>query len=125
MSKHCGGNNYNSPLRQEKSTGFDEWYKTVPKKKNDTTSYNLRRAYELAPKEQLDAFVKDPKAHLLTSYPNKSGVYEFVKSKNHPTINKELDWYNSNEPEAKKFKKEYNLDTSKEYYRYVPKKTNK
>ena len=48
---------------------LNNWYvennKTVPKEKNDTTNYNLRRAFELAPKSQLNAFVKDPNAHLL------------------------------------------------------------
>ena len=81
----------NSPLAQEKPkakrSSFDEWYKTVPATKNDTTSYNLRRAYELAPK-------------------------------------KELDWFNSKDSEATQFRKNYKLDTSGEYYKYVP-KTNK
>jgi len=98
---------------------FEEWYKTVPKTKNDISTYNLKRAYELAPKKDLDAFVKDPKAHLLTSYPNKDGVYEFMKSKNHPTVQKEIDWYNSKE--GADFRSKYNLDTSGDYYRYVPK----
>ena len=27
---------------------FTNWYKTVPADRNDTTNYNLKRAYELA-----------------------------------------------------------------------------
>ena len=105
-----------------KRLSFDEWYKTIPKEKNDTSSYNLRRAYELAPQEQLEAF-RTSDAHLMTAYENKkTGEYEFMKSKYHPTINMELDWYNSNEPEAIEFKKNYSLDTSKEYYKYIPRK---
>ena len=115
----------NTPLKQEKTKGkkasFEEWYKTVPATKNDTTSYNLRRAYELAPKKELDDFVKNPETHLLTSYPNKEGSYEFMKSKDHPTVQKELDWFNSNDSEAKQFKKNYNLETSGKYYKYTPK----
>lgn len=102
---------------------FDEWYKTVPATKNDTSNYNLRRAYDLAPQEQLDAFVNDPNAHLNSVYENKqTGNYEFMKSKNHPTLKLELDWYNSNENNAIDFRNKYSLDTNGEYYKYVPKK---
>lgn len=102
---------------------FDEWYKTVPVTKNDTSNYNLRRAYDLAPQEQLDAFVNDPNAHLYSVYENKqTGNYEFMKSKNHPTLKLELDWYNSNEKNAIDFRNKYLLDTNGEYYKYVPKK---
>lgn len=48
----------------------------------------------------------------------------FLKPKGHPTIQKELDWYNSNEPEAIEFRNKYKLDKSGEYYRYIP-RTNK
>lgn len=105
-----------------KKIPFEEWYKTVPKNKNDISTYNLKRAYELAPKKDLDAFVKNPNAHLLTSYPNKDGVYEFMKSKNHPTVEKEIDWYNSKE--GADFRSKYKLDTSGDYYRYIPKNKN-
>lgn len=115
------------PLRRK---SYDDWYKTVPTDRNDTTSYNLRRAYELAPMSELEAWrtssMKDLKAgrnHLRTVYMDpKTGIYEFVKSKNHPTINMELDWYNGNTPDAIDFRKQYDLDTSGDYYRYVPKK---
>jgi hypothetical protein len=101
---------------------FDEWYKTVPKEKNDTSSYNLRRAYDLAPQEQLNDFAKDPNAHLVSVYENpQTGIYEFMKSKHHPTIQKELDWFNSKDPEAVQFRKNYTLDKSGDYYKYVPK----
>jgi hypothetical protein len=103
-----------------KQVPFDQWYKTVPKSKNDTINYNLRRAYELAPQKDLDAFVKNPNAHLMSAYENpETGIYEFMKSKHHSTINKELDWYNSKE--GKDFRNNYNLDTTGDYYRYVPK----
>lgn len=84
--KHADG----GPLKKGK---YEDWYKTVPADRNDTTSYN----------------------------PN-TGVYEFMKSKNHPTLHFETDWYNSNDPEAVKFRKDYDLDMSGDYYKYVPKK---
>jgi hypothetical protein len=109
-----------SLVKSNEKLSFDDWYKTIPKEKNDTSNYNLRRAYELAPQEQLDAF-QNSDAHLMTAYENKlTGEYEFMKSRNHPTINMELDWYNSNDPKAIEFRNNYKLDTSREYYKYIP-----
>lgn len=113
-----------------KKKTFEDWYKTIPADRNDTTSYNLRRAYELAPYDELEAWrtssVKDleeGKNHLRSVYLNpNTGVYEFMKSKNHPTLHFETDWYNSDDPEAVKFRKDYDLDMSGDYYKYVPKK---
>ena len=109
---------------------FNSWYKTVPTDRNDTLNYNLRRAYELAPKQELEQWrtssfqdLKNGKNHLRSVYENpNTGIYEFMKSKHHPTIQKELDWYNSNDKEAVNFRKSYSLDTSGDYYKYVPKK---
>lgn len=113
-----------------KKKSFEDWYKTVPVDRNDTTSYNLRRAYELAPYNELEAWrtssIEDLNAgknHLRSVYRNpNTGVYEFMKSKNHPTLHFETDWYNSNDPEAVEFRKNYDLDMSGDYYKYVPKK---
>lgn len=113
-----------------KNIPFEDWYKTVPTDRNDTTAYNLRRAYELAPFDELEAWrtssVKDlnsGKNHLRSVYLNPdTGIYEFMKSKNHPTLHFETDWYNSNDPEAIKFRNNYNLDMNGDYYKYVPKK---
>ena len=106
---------------------FESWYETVPSDRNDTTSYNLRRAFELAPKEELEAWrtssvedLRNGKNHLNSVYLNpKTGIYEFMKAKNHPTLKYELEWYNS---KAIKFRNAYDLDTSGDYYKYVPKK---
>lgn len=109
---------------------FESWYETVPSDRNDTTSYNLRRAFELAPKEELEAWrtssvedLRNGKNHLNSVYLNpKTGIYEFMKAKNHPTLKYELEWYNSKDPEAVKFRNAYDLDTSGDYYKYIPKK---
>ena len=113
-----------------KKKTFEDWYKTIPADRNDTTSYNLRRAYELAPYNELEAWrtssmrdLKAGKNHLRTVYKDpKTGIYEFTKSKNHPTLHFETDWYNSDDPEAVKFRNDYDLDMSGDYYKYVPKK---
>lgn len=109
---------------------FESWYETVPSDRNDTTSYNLRRAFELAPKEELEAWrtssvedLRNGKNHLNSVYLNpKTGIYEFMKAKNHPTLKYELEWYNSKDPEEIKFRNAYDLDMSGDYYKYVPKK---
>lgn len=109
---------------------FESWYETVPSDRNDTTSYNLRRAFELAPKEELEDWrtssvedLRNGKNHLNSVYLNpKTGIYEFMKAKNHPTLKYELEWYNSKDPEAIKFRNAYDLDMSGDYYKYVPKK---
>ena len=109
---------------------FESWYETVPSDRNDTTSYNLKRAFELAPKEELEAWrtssvedLRNGKNHLNSVYLNpKTGIYEFMKAKNHPTLKYELEWYNSKDPEAIKFRNAYDLDMSGDYYKYVPKK---
>lgn len=109
---------------------FESWYETVPSDRNDTTSYNLRRAFELAPKEELEVWrtssvedLRNGKNHLNSVYLNpKTGIYEFMKAKNHPTLKYELEWYNSKDPEAIKFRNAYDLDMSGDYYKYVPKK---
>ena len=104
---------------------FESWYETVP-----SDRYNLRRAFELAPKEELEAWrtssvedLRNGKNHLNSVYLNpKTGIYEFMKAKNHPTLKYELEWYNSKDPEAIKFRNAYDLDMSGDYYKYVPKK---
>lgn len=121
--KHADG----EPLKKGK---YEDWYKTVPADRNDTTSYNLKRAYELAPYDELEAWrtssikdLEEGKNHLRSVYLNpNTGIYEFMKSKNHPTLHFETDWYNSNDPEAVEFRKNYDLDMSGDYYKYVPKK---
>lgn len=109
---------------------FEDWYKTVPTDRNDTITYNLRRAYELAPIDELETWrtspfkvLKSGKNHLRTAYFNPdTGIYEFVKSKDHESLQSELDWFYSNDPEAIEFRNNYDLDMNGDYYKYVPKK---
>lgn len=103
---------------QNNLPSFEDWYKTVPKDYNDTTRYNLRRAYELVPFKKLERWRKNPeKNHLNSVYKNENGDYEFLKLPGHSTLNLELDWYNK----ADKFKKKYQLDTTSIPWKYVRK----
>lgn len=99
---------------------FEEYYKSLPAEKNDTTMYDLRTAFKLLPEKELEKFQKRRNAHLRSvGYDPSVDTYYFLKRKNHPTIYKELKWYNSNK--AKDFRSKYELDTSGDYYKYVPK----
>lgn len=110
---------------QIKRMPFQEWYKTVPEDKKDTMNYRLRYAYEndLIPQDQLDEFVNNKDAHLMSAYYNKkTGNYDFIKSKNHPTFHMEIDWYKSKD--AAKFRREYDYVESEDsdFPSYVKKK---
>lgn len=43
---------------------FEDWYKTVPQEKNDTTNYDLEKAYNELPFEELEQFRTVPEKHL-------------------------------------------------------------
>lgn len=121
QEQYKDNNRINDDGTKKKQTGgkvkptFNNWYKTVPSEINDTTNYNLRRAYELLPYNELENW-RNGKEHLRSVAPTKDGNYEFLKSKKHPTYKYEIDWYNS--PDATSFRKEYLLDKSTEYPTY-------
>lgn len=46
--------------------------------------------------------------------------YDFMKSPSHPTVQKEIDWYNSDA--GSEFRKEYELQKVQPYYKYVKRK---
>lgn len=121
QEQYKDNNRINDDGTKKKQTGgkvkptFNNWYKTVPSEINDTTNYNLRRAYELLPYNELENW-RNGKEHLRSIAPTKDGNYEFLKSKKHPTYKYEIDWYNS--PDATSFRKEYLLDESTEYPTY-------
>ena len=47
--------------------------------------------------------------------------YEFMKSSSHPSVQKELDWYNSDD--ANEFRKDYELQRTEPYWKYVRRKS--
>ena len=52
----------------------------------------------------------------------------FLKSSHHPSVQKEIDWYHSDDPQAAIWREIYDLKTEglfgkeKKFYKYVPKK---
>jgi len=87
---------------------YDQWKKKYDLK--ETPDYNLKRAWELG-------YTPDKTGHL-PSVDNQTG--QFLKAKGHPTLKKELDWYNS--PEAADFRSKNAIDSSGKFFKYVPKR---
>lgn len=85
---------------------YEEWKKKYNLKETD--DYKLKRAWELG-------YVPDAKGHLPTI---DNQTLDFLKSGSHPTIKKELEWYNS--PEGAEFKKKYQIDSTKQFWKYRP-----
>lgn len=100
---------------------FDQWYPTVPKQKNDTSSYDLRRAYDTLPFDEMEKFRTIDDYHLPSvAYDEKTDTYTFLKRNGHPTLNDELNYYNSETPDAQEFRERYKLDTLSYPWRYIP-----
>ena len=85
---------------------YEEWKKKYNLK--ETNDYKLKRAWELG-------YVPDAEGHLPTI---DNQTLDFLKSGSHPTIKKELEWYNS--PEGAEFKNKYQIDSTKQFWKYRP-----
>jgi hypothetical protein len=110
---------------------FESFKRTLPVNLQSSEDYNIKRLWELTGKPlsatQLikDGVITLNKEDYLFHAPsvalNKdTGEYEFLKAKNHPTLQEELDWFNS--MDASEFREKYDLDISGPYYKYIPKK---
>ena len=66
---------------------FEDYYKTIPKDKSDTTDYDLKKAYENLPYDQMKAFATSD-VHLPDTY----------KKPNHPTFSNESIYSNDSTP---------------------------
>ena len=93
-----------------KKLSYNQWKKQYNLK--ETPDYNLKRAWELG-------YTPDKTGHLPT-VDNQTG--QFLKAKGHPTLQLELDWYNS--PEAADFRSKNVIDSSGKFFKYVPKGQN-
>lgn len=99
---------YEIPMMQKGGISFNNWKKKY--NLSETPDYNLKRAWELG-------YVPDKSGHLPSV---DEQTLEWLKSKDHPTLRKELNWYKGNSSEAKKFRDQYNIDSSGQYWKYVP-----
>lgn len=67
---------------------FENWYKTVPEEKNDTTHYSLREAYDNLPYEEMEKFSTSNEVHLPDTY----------KLPTHPSFSNESKFSNEDTP---------------------------
>lgn len=105
---------------------FEEWIAMIPPHKVDLSSnsqYDYRVAYKYAPWEELENYaLRD--GHLMSAYEDpQTGIYHFAKRKDHDTIDLELDFYYGNSPESREFRRNYILDQSGDFYKYIPVKS--
>lgn len=117
---------------------FEIYIQSLPESQRDSTNYRVRDYWEYngRPKNFEEAKQKgmfkweedfDDKGnsighswHAFTVAKNPNAdEYDFMKSSSHPTLQKELDWYYSDDPEAISFRKEYELQKTQPYYKYV------
>lgn len=92
-----------------KKLSYEQWKNKH--KLSETNNYDLKTAYDLG-------YIPDENGHLPTVNKNTG---EFLKKSNHPTIQLEFEWFNSDDPEAVKYRKTHKLiKNSNGNYQYVP-----
>lgn len=120
---------------------FEYYVSTLPIAQRDSSNFRVRDywQYNGQPKdfdearkkgmfEWVEDFDKDGKSlgwswHAFTVAKNPNAdEYDFMKSSSHPTVQKELDWYNSDRPDAVKFRNDYELQRTEPYWKYVRRK---
>jgi hypothetical protein len=123
------------PKKTTTSSGPEKDYRnfldTLPENlRTEDPLYDMRYLWEQSgsPKDFKEAvakglFTKDPKDGLWHGGSVDPKTNRFLKHKDHPTVQKELDWYYGNTKEAKAFREEHDLDKSGEYYQYVKKES--
>lgn len=122
------------------SDPFQIYLQSLPENQRDSTNYRVKDYWEYngRPKDFEEAkrkgmFVeqedfddtgkslgKSWHGFTVAENPN-TGELEFMKSSSHPTIQKELDWYNSDD--GADFRSQYELVKTEPYYKYVKRKT--
>lgn len=122
------------------SDPFQVYLQSLPENQRDSTNYRVKDYWEYngRPKDFEEAkrkgmFVeqedfddtgkslgKSWHGFTVAENPN-TGELEFMKSSSHPTIQKELDWYNSDD--GADFRSQYELVKTEPYYKYVKRKT--
>lgn len=120
---------------------FEYYLSTLPKAQRDSSNFRVRdywqyngqpKDFEEAKKKGMFTYQEDFDdtgkpvgwswhAYTVTKNPN-ADEYEFMKSSSHPTVQKELDWYNSNSPDAVEFRNNYELQRTEPYWKYVRRK---
>lgn len=123
------------------SDPFEVYLQSLPQAQRDSTNFRVRDYWEYngRPKnfdearkkgmfEWKEDFDESGKSlgwswHAFTVAKNPNAdEYDFMKSSSHPTVQEEINWYNSDRPDAVEFRKEYELQKIQPYYKYVKRK---
>lgn len=116
---------FTDPVLEKK---YQLWKKTAPYNfytTDDFNDYNLRGYWEnLGSPRSWTQGVKENDLKreddgMFHGRSVNSTTGEFLKPKTHPSIKMELEWFNSKDPEAVKYRKENKLDTTGTVYKYV------
>lgn len=105
---------------------FNYYLSTLPKYQSDSTDFRVKDYWEFnrKPKDFNEAvskgmFIQEKDgwhAKSVAENPN-TGEIEFMKSPSHPSIQEELDWYESDD--AAEFRSKYELQKTEPYWKYV------
>ena len=108
---------------------FESYLQTLPENQRDSTQFRVKDYWEFngKPKNFDEAvfrgmftqFEDGWHANSVAENP-KTGEIEFMKSSSHPSIQKELDWYESDD--ASEFRSQYELQKTEPYFKYVKRK---
>lgn len=120
---------------------FEYYVSTLPVAQRDSSNFRVRdywqyngqpKDFDEAKKKGMFEWVEDFDSngkslgwswHAFTVAKNpNTDEYDFMKSSSHPTVQKELDWYNSNSPDAVEFRNNYELQRTEPYWKYVRRK---
>lgn len=111
------------------SDPFESYLQTLPESQRDSTDFRVKDYWEFngKPKNFDEAVFRGMftrfddgwHANSVAENPN-TGEIEFMKSSSHPSIQKELDWYNSDD--ASEFRSQYELQKTEPYFKYVKRK---
>ena len=111
------------------SDPFELYLQTLPQNQRDDSNFRVRDYWEFngKPKDFNEAVSKGMFTQFEGGWHAKSvaenpatGEIEFMKSSSHPSIQKELDWYNSDD--ATEFRNQYELQKTEPYFKYVKRK---
>lgn len=120
---------------------FEYYVSTLPASQRDSSNFRVRdywqyngqpKDFDEAKKRGMFEWVEDFDSngkslgwswHAFTVAKNPNAdEYDFMKSSSHPTVQKELDWYNSNSPDAVEFRNNYELQRTEPYWKYIRRK---
>lgn len=111
------------------SDPFQAYLQTLPENQRDDSNFRVRDYWEFngRPKDFDEAIFRGMftqfedgwHANSVAENPQ-TGEIEFMKSPSHPSIQKELDWYESDD--ATEFRGQYELQKTEPYFKYVKRK---